>query len=122
MVLRVLLDAGDHLEAADVLRRVRGGMGRVSTQAVYNVLEALSRCGLVRRIEPPGRAALFEARVGDNHHHLICRRCAAVVNLDCAAERVPCLLPSEAHDYAIDEAEVTWYGLCAKCQTEDPLD
>ena len=111
-----MINANDHLEAADVVRQIRREIGTVSVQAVYNVLEALGRPGLVRRIEPPGRPALFEARVGDNHHHLICRQCAAITNLDCAVDDVPCLHPSDDHNFLIDEAEVTWYGLCVACQ------
>ena len=116
MVLQVLVAAGDHLEAADVVRHVRTGLGTVSVQAVYDVLAALSQHGLLRRIEPPGKPALYEARVGDNHHHLICRHCGAIANIACAADSVPCLQPSHDHDYHIDEAEITWLGVCADCR------
>ena len=87
----------------------------ISTQAVYDCLDALTRTGLVRRIEPAGRPALFEARVGDNHHHLVCRACGDTVDVDCAVGGAPCLHPSESHGFVIDEAEVVFWGLCPDC-------
>jgi len=80
------------------------------------VLSALSRAGLARRIEPAGSPALFEARVGDNHHHLVCRGCGLIADVDCSAGAAPCLDPSEAHGFAVDEAEVTFWGLCPTCR------
>lgn len=115
-MLHHLISVGGHHEAGDVIEAVRGVSGPVSVQAVYNVLATLTQVGLVRRIEPPGRPALYESRTGDNHHHLICRRCGAVANLDCGVDTVPCLQPSDDHDYMIDEAEICWYGVCAQCQ------
>jgi Fur family ferric uptake transcriptional regulator len=114
-VLDVLGDGG-HLEVDEIARRVRERLDSVSTQAVYDVLGALSRAGLARRIEPAGSAALFEARTGDNHHHVVCRGCGAVADVDCAVGAKPCLEPNVTHGFAIDEAEVTYWGLCPTCQ------
>jgi Fur family ferric uptake transcriptional regulator len=86
---------------------------------VYDVLHALTRVGLVRRIEPAGSPARFEGRVGDNHHHLVCRSCLAVTDVDCAVGDSPCLVPSGRAGYAIDEADVTFWGLCPDCRITD---
>ena len=107
---------GDHLAVEEIALIVRGRLGAVSTQAVYDVLRALNGAGLVRRIEPPGGPARFESRVGDNHHHLICRACHTVLDVDCAAGSAPCLEPSSAPGYSIDEAEIIYWGLCPACQ------
>lgn len=107
-----------HADTDTVAREVREELGAVSTQAVYNVLAALLEAGLVRRIEPAGSVALYELRVGDNHHHVVCRLCAAVTDVDCVVNRRPCLTPSETHGYLLDEAEVTFWGLCPACQEE----
>jgi Fur family transcriptional regulator, stress-responsive regulator len=115
-VLEVLGEGG-HLEVDEIARRVRIRLDSVSTQAVYDVLGALSRAGLARRIEPAGSAALFEARTGDNHHHVVCRGCGAVGDVDCAVGAKPCLEPNVTNGFAIDEAEVTYWGLCPTCQT-----
>ena len=88
----------------------------LSPQAVYGVLKALVAAGLARRIEPAGAPALFELRVGDNHHHLVCRSCGAVADVDCAFGAAPCLDPSDATGFVIDEAEVVFWGLCRNCQ------
>jgi len=114
-VLEVLGEGG-HLEVDEIARRVRIRLDSVSTQAVYDVLSALSRAGLARRIEPAGSSALFEARTGDNHHHVVCRGCGAVGDVDCAVGSKPCLEPNVTNGFAIDEAEVTFWGLCATCQ------
>jgi Fur family ferric uptake transcriptional regulator len=87
----------------------------VSHQAVYDVLRALTAAGLVRRFEPAGSVARYEARVGDNHHHLVCRSCGAIVDVDCAVGEAPCLAASDDQGYAIDEAEVVYWGLCPTC-------
>ena len=87
----------------------------VSHQAVYDVLDALVIAGLVRRIQPRGSVARYEARVGDNHHHVVCRSCGAVADVDCAVGGAPCLAPSIDHRYEIDEAEVTYWGRCPAC-------
>lgn len=108
---------GGHLAVEEIAPRARRRLGAISTQAVYDVLHALSGAGLVRRIEPPGSPVRFESRVGDNHHHLICRVCAVVLDVDCAIGHAPCLEPSTAAGYAIDEAEVIYWGLCPACRT-----
>jgi Fur family ferric uptake transcriptional regulator len=100
-----------------VIRLVREELGAVSAQAVYNVLAALVAVGLVRRIEPAGSPARYEVRVGDNHHHIVCRVCGSTTDVDCAVGRRPCLTPSESHGYDLDEAEVTFWGLCPECQS-----
>ncbi|HTT87126.1 MAG TPA: Fur family transcriptional regulator [Acidimicrobiales bacterium] len=110
------LRAHPHADADTVITAVRRRQGSVSVQAVYNVLAALVDAGLVRRIEPAGSPARFEVRVGDNHHHIVCRRCGATADVDCAVGRRPCLTPTETHGYALDEAEVTFWGLCPRCQ------
>jgi Fur family transcriptional regulator, stress-responsive regulator len=108
---------GDHLTADQVASAVRGRVGTISTQAVYDVLAALTRAGLTRRIEPAGSPARFETRVGDNHHHIVCRVCGAVSDVDCVVGEPPCVLPTEPGGYVIDEAEVIFWGLCPACQT-----
>lgn len=112
-----VLAAGGHLEVEEITRRVRKRLDSVSTQAVYDVLGALSRAGLSRRIEPAGSPARFEARAGDNHHHVVCRGCGAIADIDCAVGSAPCLDPATAHGFAVDEAEVTFWGLCPACQS-----
>ena len=106
---------GDHLGAEAVHLRVRDRVGHISLQAVYEALNALSAAGLVRRIEPAGSPARFEGRIGDNHHHLVCRACGSVVDVDCAVGETPCLTASDDHGYAIDEAEVIFWGRCPDC-------
>ncbi|GIM96027.1 Fur family transcriptional regulator [Paractinoplanes toevensis] len=120
-VLDVLTEGG-HLEVDDIARRVRIRLESVSTQAVYDVLGALSRAGLARRIEPAGSPARFEARVGDNHHHIVCRGCGVIDDVDCAVGERPCLNPGEGHGFEIDEAEVTFWGLCPNCQSRRDSD
>lgn len=110
-----------HADADDVARAVRASIGRVSTQAVYDVLRALCRAGLVRRIEPAGSPALFELRVDDNHHHLVCRSCGRVQDVDCAAGAAPCLVPAvDGGGFVVDEAEVIYWGTCAGCAAASP--
>jgi Fe2+ or Zn2+ uptake regulation protein len=120
-VLEVLAEGG-HLEVEDVARRARARLDSVSTQAVYDVLGALSRAGLARRIEPAGSPARFEARAGDNHHHIVCRGCGAIADVDCAVGERPCLHPGDAHGFELDEAEVTFWGLCPDCQARRRAD
>ncbi|MGN6870306.1 MAG: Fur family transcriptional regulator [Solirubrobacteraceae bacterium] len=108
---------GDHLTADQVATAVRSRVGTISTQAVYDVLGALTRAGLTRRIEPAGSPARYETRVGDNHHHVVCRMCGAVSDIDCVLGEPPCVLPAGSSGYVIDEAEVTFWGLCPTCQT-----
>jgi Fur family transcriptional regulator, stress-responsive regulator len=114
-VLAVLADGG-HLEVDEVAARVRDRLDSVSTQAVYDVLAALARAGLARRIEPAGSPARYEARAGDNHHHVVCRGCGSIADVDCAVGEAPCLDPHTAQGFEIDEAEVTFWGLCPACQ------
>jgi Fur family transcriptional regulator, stress-responsive regulator len=107
-----------HADTASIIGVVRADLGEVSHQAVYDVLSALTSAGLVRRIEPPGSAARYEARVGDNHHHVVCRSCGAIADVDCAVGTSPCLTASDDdHGFAIDEAEVVYWGLCPACST-----
>src|ERR1700722_9009328 len=113
---------GKHVTADQVALAVRGRLGTISTQAVYDVLGALTRAGLVRRIEPAGSPARYETRGGDNHHHVVCRSCGAITDLDCAVGLAPCLSPSDASGFLIDEAEVTFWGLCPTCQTTNPTE
>jgi Fe2+ or Zn2+ uptake regulation protein len=120
-VLKVLAEGG-HLEVEDVAGRVRSRLESISTQAIYDILGALSRAGLARRIEPAGSPARFEARVGDNHHHIVCRGCGDITDVDCAVGERPCLSPSEGHGFELDEAEVTFWGLCPACQARRSAD
>lgn len=115
-VLEVLRDGG-HLQVDEIARRARTRLESVSTQAVYDVLGALARAGLARRIEPAGHPALYEARAGDNHHHVVCRSCGEVADVDCTRGEAPCLDPEPAHGFQVDEAEVTFWGLCPACQS-----
>ena len=108
---------GDHLGAEAIAAAVRDRVGHISVQAVYEALHALAATGLIRRIEPAGSPARFEGRVGDNHHHVVCRSCGLVADVDCATGEVPCLTASESHGFAIDEAEVVYWGLCPGCST-----
>ena len=120
-VLEILAEGG-HLEVEDIAGRARSRLDSVSTQAVYDVLGALSRAGLARRIEPAGSPARFEGRVGDNHHHVVCRGCGMIADVDCAVGSAPCLDPSEQHGFELDEAEVTFWGLCPTCQARRSAD
>lgn len=106
--------------SADALRQpVNDQLGTVSTQAIYDVLNALTEAGLVRRIEPAGHPALFETRTDDNHHHLVCRSCGQIEDVDCAAGERPCLDAVDDRGFSIDEAEVTYWGLCPACISHD---
>jgi Fur family ferric uptake transcriptional regulator len=117
-VLEVLSESRSHLDVEEITARVRGRLASVSVQAVYDVLAALAAAGLARRIAPAGAPARYEARAGDNHHHLVCRCCGLTVDVDCTVGHAPCLQPAAAHGFAVDEAEVTFWGLCPACQTE----
>lgn len=107
-----------HADTASITEAVRADLGQVSSQAVYDVLHALTDAGLVRRIHPPGLVARYESRVGDNHHHVVCRACGAIADVDCAVGDAPCLTPSDGHGYVLDEAEVIHWGLCPGCSAE----
>jgi Fur family ferric uptake transcriptional regulator len=108
---------GDHLDVEALAAGVRDRVGHVSLQAVYEALHALTAAGLVRRIEPAGSPARFEGRVGDNHHHVVCRSCGVVADVDCAVGEIPCLTASNDHGFSIEEAEVIYWGLCPACST-----
>ncbi len=106
---------GDHLGIEEITSGVRERIGHISLQAVYDALHALTAAGLIRRLEPAGSQPRFEGRVGDNHHHVVCRSCGAVADVDCAVGEAPCLTPSDDHGYSIGEAEVVYWGLCPSC-------
>jgi Fe2+ or Zn2+ uptake regulation protein len=106
---------GDHLDVEAVASGVRDRVGHISLQAVYDALHALTSAGLIRRIEPAGSPARFEGRVGDNHHHLMCRSCGVVADVDCAVGEAPCLTAADDQGFSIDEAEVIYWGLCPAC-------
>ncbi len=112
--------AHPHADVDTLTTKVRSRLGSVSTQAVYDVLRALTDAGLVRRIEPAGSPARFEARAGDNHHHVVCRSCSDVADVDCATGSAPCLEASNTNGFVIDEAEVTYWGICPVCQQNIP--
>nr|WP_083878174.1 Fur family transcriptional regulator [Blastococcus saxobsidens] len=116
-VLSVLADH-PHADAETIVTGARQLHPSVSPQAVYGVLKAFVAAGLARRIEPAGAPALFELRVGDNHHHLVCRSCGAVADVDCTLGAAPCLTPSEAAGFVVDEAEVVFWGLCRDCRAD----
>ena len=104
-----------HADTDSIIGVVRGDLGDVSHQAVYDVLKALTVAGLLRRIQPLGSVARYESRVGDNHHHVVCRSCGAIADVDCALGHTPCLTASDDHGFTIDEAEVIYWGLCPGC-------
>jgi Fur family ferric uptake transcriptional regulator len=106
-----------HADTDSILGIVRRDYGAVSHQAVYDVLRALADAGLVRRLQPNGSLARYEARVGDNHHHVVCRSCGAIADVDCAVGTAPCLTAADDAGYAIDEAEVIYWGTCPRCLT-----
>jgi Fur family ferric uptake transcriptional regulator len=104
-----------HADTDSIIGAVREDLGGVSHQAVYDVLRALTTAGLVRRIEPAGSVARYELRVGDNHHHIVCRSCGAIADVDCAVGYAPCLTAPDDHGFTIDEAEVIYWGRCPEC-------
>ena len=110
--------ANPHADTDALVGAVRRDLGKVSAQAVYDVLRALTSAGLVRRIEPAGSVARYESRVGDNHHHVVCRSCGSIADVDCAVGDTPCLTASDDRGYAIDEAEVVYWGLCPDCSAK----
>jgi Fur family ferric uptake transcriptional regulator len=109
-----------HADTDSIIGVARTALGEVSTQAVYDVLRALTAAGLVRRFEPAGLVARYEARVGDNHHHVVCRACGAIADVDCAVGHAPCLTAADDAGYVIDEAEVTYWGRCPACVSRRP--
>ncbi len=109
--------AHPHADTDTIISAVRAESGAVSHQAVYDVLRALTAAGLLRRIEPQGSVPRYEARVGDNHHHVVCRTCGLVADVDCAVGDTPCLTASDDNGFVIDEAEVVYWGVCPDCST-----
>ncbi|MFM1966498.1 MAG: Transcriptional regulator FurA [Actinomycetota bacterium] len=109
-----------HITAEAVAETAREQIGTISKQSVYDALGALVEAGILRRIEPAGSAARYETRVGDNHHHLVCRGCGGVVDVDCAVGAAPCLTAADSAGYTIDEAEVTFWGTCPTCASGAP--
>jgi Fur family transcriptional regulator, stress-responsive regulator len=106
-----------HSDTETVFAAVRAGLPEVSRQAVYDVLAALTDAGLLRRIQPSGSVARYEARVSDNHHHVVCRGCGTIADVDCAVGEAPCLSAADDHGFVLDEAEVIYWGLCPGCTT-----
>ena len=115
----VVADSTGHPDVATVADGARRLIGSISTQAVYDALSALTAAGLLRRIEPAGGPARFEPRVGDNHHHIVCRACGRVEDVDCEIGTAPCLSPEDAGGFVVDEAEITFWGLCPACQARE---
>jgi Fe2+ or Zn2+ uptake regulation protein len=107
--------AHPHADTDSILRAARHDLPEVSHQAVYDVLRALTDAGLVRRIQPAASVARYEARVGDNHHHVVCRSCGTIADVDCAIGTAPCLTMSDDHGFSVDEAEVIYWGRCPAC-------
>lgn len=116
-VLRAVSDLEGHPGVDLIAGHARKLIGTLSTQAVYDSLHTLTHVGLLRRIEPAGSPARYETRVGDNHHHVVCRLCGAAADIDCATGSAPCLTPSDVGGFVVDEAEVTFWGLCPDCQS-----
>lgn len=109
------LERTPHADTATVIDAARTLVPDVSHQAVYDTLAALTQVGIVRRIQPHGHTARYERRVGDNHHHVVCRGCGDIADVDCATGEAPCLVPSSDHGFVIDEAEVIFWGTCPSC-------
>ena len=109
--------AHPHADTDLIIRAVREDLPDVSHQTVYDSLNALTASGLVRRIQPSGSVARYESRVGDNHHHVVCRSCGVIADVDCAVGEAPCLIPSADNGFVLDEAEVIYWGLCPDCST-----
>ena len=116
-VLTAVLGEGQHRDAEAITEAARKQLGALSTQAVYDNLHVLEAAGLVRRIQPSGHPGRYEARVGDNHHHIVCRCCGLTADVDCTVGAAPCLEPSVTHGFVVEEAEVIFWGICPRCQT-----
>jgi Fe2+ or Zn2+ uptake regulation protein len=112
--------AHPHADTDALIVAVRADLGEVSHQAVYDVLRALTTAGLVRRIQPSSSVARYESRVGDNHHHVVCRGCGVIADVDCAVGDTPCLTAADDHGFTLDEAEVIYWGTCADCTRPAP--
>lgn len=123
LTVLAMLEEMPHSTADALLERVRGTLGTLSRQGIYDVLSSLEEAGLVRRIEPAGHASHYETRVGDNHHHVVCRECGAIADVDCAVGAMPCLEPSSTSGFTVEEAEINFWGLCPDCQerTQSPV-
>ncbi len=120
MAVLSAVHAQPHAETDAIISAARAQLGELSHQAVYDVLRALTAAGLVRRIQPSGSLARYEARVGDNHHHVVCRSCGVIADVDCAVEYTPCLTAADDAGFQIDEAEVVYWGRCSACTTASP--
>lgn len=118
-VLAAVLGEGQHRDAEAIAEAARQQLGVLSTQAVYDNLRILEEAGLVRRIQPSGHPGRYEARVGDNHHHIVCRRCGVTADVDCTVGAAPCLEPSANHGFVVEEAEIIFWGLCPQCRHEN---
>ena len=118
-VLTAVQGDGQHRDAESIAEAARQQLGALSTQAVYDNLHILEEAGLVRRIQPSGSPARYEARVGDNHHHIICRRCGIIADVDCTIGAAPCLEPSAEHGFVVEEAEIIFWGICPQCRQEN---
>lgn len=116
MAVLAAVHAHPHSDVDTIARAARESLGTVSTQAVYDVLAALTEAQLIRRIEPASSPARFEARVGDNHHHIVCRTCGAIADVDCVVGAAPCLIAGNDQGFLVDEAEVTFWGVCPDCR------
>ncbi|CAN5544160.1 fur family transcriptional regulator FurA1 [soil metagenome] len=112
--------ASPHADTDHIIGAVRAHLGEVSHQAVYDVLRALTNAGLLRRIQPSSSVARYEARVGDNHHHVVCRTCGVIADVDCAVGDTPCLSAADDQGFVIDEAEVIYWGTCSTCSPARP--
>jgi Fe2+ or Zn2+ uptake regulation protein len=119
LAVLVVLGEHPHADVEAIATCARSHLGSLSTQAVYDVLYAMTAAGLLRRIEPAGSPARFELETGDNHHHAVCRSCGAIADVDCAASEKPCVTPGGPTGYVIDEAEVTFWGVCPDCQVSN---
>ena len=119
-VLTLVMGEGRHRDAEAIADAARKRLGTLSTQAVYDNLHILEQAGLLRRIQPAGHPARYEARVGDNHHHIVCRGCGLTADVDCVVGAAPCLEPSATHGFHVQEAEVIFWGLCPQCQSLPP--
>ena len=120
LAVMAAVDAHPHAETEAVLAAVREELPGVSRQAVYDVLHALTDAGLIRRIQPSGHVSLYETRISDNHHHLVCRLCGEIRDVDCAVGEAPCLSAVDDHGFRIDEAEVIYWGVCPSCAAQEP--
>lgn len=122
LVVLAVLAAAPHADVEQLHRLAVARLGTLSKQAVYDILGAFCAVGLAQRVQPAGGPARFEARVGDNHHHIVCRGCGAVADVDCVTGRAPCLEPSARHGFDVEEADITFWGRCAACRaTPEPV-